>query len=373
MIEGLPTDMSIVKKLEGMLTEHEPLIGVDLGAAAIKVVGLDHLASTPTLTHLGRAAMPADVFSGHTIARVDSVAAAITALFEQREIPRHRVVLSIPSAAVFSKRIKIPQAPWGELRGSVELEAGNLIPHSLDAVKLDFHVIGEAPKEQLDVLLLAVKNEVIESFLAPLERAGLSVAIVDIDGCALANVAERVVPGFAEKRLAVVHLGCRGASIAIVREGEPMLFGNMGVGSRHLGETLKSMLSISPQEVDAMLDGSAEISPDVQAMLTGALDPVGQEVNRQLTLLWSASAIEEGVDGVFLSGGLAPFPGVREVIEERTGVPTTVLDPFAGVTIPSELPAPPSLGPVSQFVIAMGAAMRAVGDRVKYRSGGRGR
>src|SRR5207249_4235701 len=74
---------------------------------------------------------------------------------------------------------------------AVLAEAGHLIPDSLDNVNLDYQVIDliEAGNK-MEVLVVAVKKEIINSYTNAIRAADLEPVVVDVDYFALENMFE---------------------------------------------------------------------------------------------------------------------------------------------------------------------------------------
>lgn len=347
-------------------SKQESLLSLDIGATGIKLLEFDMTQSKPILLNLGIAPLTSDVFSGNSIAKVEYVAEQISGLLEANGISGKRVVTAVPAPSVITKRITMPRQPLNELSSSIQFEAANFIPHNIDAVRLDFHVLGETPQGQLDVLVVAVKNEVIESYLECLSLAGLEAAVVDVDYFAVQNMFETVSPEYLDKTVALINIGARYSTINVCRAGASLFTADVPVGGRSFTEALMEEMSISENEAENLKKDAAlgmETAPEVLELLDQKLDFVVTELHRQLGFFWSASGGDEGIERIFISGGGSLVPGILEEIREKTGTEAERIDVFRGIERGSALDSQlvQELAPVMGVCVGLG--IRAAGDR----------
>lgn len=359
--------------LKGLFQKSEALIGFDIGSNSIKMVELDLSSSKPKLLNATLVPSPAEVFSGNTITRTELVANQISSLLETHGISDKRAVTAVPAPSVFTKRIKMPQIEPSKLTDNVMLEAGNLIPHNIDAVKLDYHVIGEGGKNQLDVLVVAVKNEIIDSYLACLALAGLETAVVDVDYFCLQNIFETGYPELLDKTVALINMGARYSSINICRGGQCLFSGDIAVGGKSFTDALVDGLGLNPAQAEEMKrklpaqagsQGSAEdiMRESVTDLIERNIESAANEFNRQLSFFWNAAGADSAIDMIFLSGGGSLVPGLLEELKERTEVECALLDPLRGIDCASlDQNSLKSMAPM--LSIALGLGLRQAGDK----------
>lgn len=343
-----------------LLKKKEYLFAVDIGSTGIKVIELDLAHSKPKLTTHVIGGLAGEIFSSNSITQGQKVADRLSGLLDGIELGDKRAVVGIPAPAVFTKRIKIPAVAPKDLRDHISLEAGNFIPHNINAVKLDYHVVGEAEKNQIEVLVVAAKNETVDSFSDALGLAGINVGIVDIDLFALQNMFEINYPEYIDQNVALINIGARYSAVNICSKGETLFTGDISIGGRSITESLAEQLGVSFDEAEKLkLSGSS----DAKSALALPVELAAGEINRQLSFFWNATGSEEGIDLVGLVGGGALTPGLRAAIAERTGIETIVLDPYKEISLDgSDHGANKDTHP-ALFGIAVGLALRSFGDR----------
>jgi type IV pilus assembly protein PilM len=349
-----------------LLKKRESLVGLDIGSSTIKLVELDTSGGQPSLVNIGIVATPADALQNNAIHKPESIADALTALFEENNIADKRVALSVPGASVFTKRVKMPRMAPSDLADNIQLEAGNFIPHNINAVKLDYHILGEAGKNQVEILVVAVKEEVLDSYLEALSLAGLEAAVADVDCFALQNAFEMNYGDMLATTSGLVNIGARFSSINICRDGQCLFTGDVSLGGKLFTEALVEQLGVAGEEAEQLKRGMGgrERSDEAREVIEKNIEYVASELNRQLSFFWSASGAEEAIDKIFVTGGGARVGGLLEELSEKTGIVCEYLNPLRGIEVPAGFDKK-YLDELNPFLsVAVGLGIREPGDKI---------
>jgi len=345
----------------------EPLLAVDIGSTAVRLLELDASSAQPKIINAASASLSGKVFSNYSISNGQEVADRIRELIKANSMSSgKRVAVALPGPSVFTKRIKVPKMKGDELSANIRFEAVNFIPHNIDAVKLDYHVLGPSGQKQLDVLVIAVKNEIIESFVNCIALADLEVAVVDVDCFAMQNAFETAYPDLLNQNVALLDIGGRYSGINIVKEGKSLLTGDVSVGGKFLTEAIMTELGFSAAEAEEkkmnFVKNEEEDGP-LASLIAGNIGQMTSEINRQLTLLWNSAGIEESIDKIVVTGGGSELPGLVEALAKKTDVACEKLDCFEKMIVSDELKTKLS-GRSSAMTVAAGLGLREPDDKV---------
>jgi hypothetical protein len=117
-----------------------------------------------------------------------SIVESIRSLIEGLRIKTKNVAVSISGHSVYIKIINVPNMSEEQLEESIRWEAEQQIPFDIEDVNLDFQILNEqVSPDQMAVLLVAAKKDMINDYTAVIEEAGLQPAIVDVDVFAIEN------------------------------------------------------------------------------------------------------------------------------------------------------------------------------------------
>lgn len=321
---------TFIGSLMGTL-EQETLVAVDIGASKIKMMVLDITESKPKLVAAGLAPTPANALKNNQVTNAEALGKAIRTLLDANQITLDKVAFSIPGPNAFTKKVTMAYCAEKDLANNIGFEANNYIPHNVNDVYLDYQVLGTNGTSTMDILLVAVKNDVIDGFVDAMSYAGLTPGIADIDFFAVENMFFLNYPEHANKTIALVDIGARFSSVSIVQEGVPLFSGDVSVGGRLFTDALVETLGMEAAEADdAKMGGTVEGYDEslVIETLDRTTDHIASELHRQLGFFWNASGTDRAIEGIYLSGGAARANGLRENISSLTGIDCQIVDPF---------------------------------------------
>ena len=188
--------------------------------------------SNPRLLAVGTAATPANSISNHIVVNDEKIAESIMGIVEAGKFSASEAVISVPGPAAFTKRATMPLTPLKDLQQNIQFEASNYIPHKTDSIKLDFQVLGLSSRSMMDVLLVAVRNEVIDSYVQAVSLAGLMPVIADVDYFAIENMFGLNYEEDLNKTVALVNIGSRYTTVNIIQDGVSIFSGDVSLGGR---------------------------------------------------------------------------------------------------------------------------------------------
>lgn len=116
---------------------------------------------------------------------------------------------------------------------------------------------------------------------------------------------------------AIVDVGGGTTGIAIIENGEVVYTADEPTGGTHFSLVIAGALNISFEEAEAL-----KINPDEQSRLLPTVRPVMEKVGS----IVSRHVSQHPVDNLTLVGGSSAFLSMARVIEEYTGLPTSVPD-----------------------------------------------
>lgn len=337
-------------------------VGIDIGGSSAKFIELKEKGNAYSVVQIGTCALPKDVVQNNTISQPSVVADALRAAGADFDPKIYRGVFAVPAPSVFTKRHKVNQTNIKELKDTIEFEAASLIPHSINAVRLDFHVLGEAGKNQLEILVVAVKNDVIDRFVETVTVTGIEPGICDVEYFAVQNAFEVNYPDYLEKTVALVEIGSKYSAVNIISKGQSLFCGDVNIGGDYITQSLTDVFGMSEEEAEKLkqmeMVGDERLREAALDILSKNVEHVASELHRQLTFFCSAA--DTGVDAVVLSGGAAHTRGLLESFSERSEVETFILDPFRKISYTDKetLKAPAS------YAVSVGLAIRQFGDKV---------
>ncbi len=163
--------------------------GIDVSKYSIKAVRLD-LGPTGgvTLTHVG--VFPYDTAGSGEAGDLDAqIKSTLGQMKASYKISGEPVIFSLPSHSTFNRLIKLPPVDPAKLPEIVKYEAQSQIPFNIDEVLWDYQYVDRqyGPGEEKEVILFAIKRDIVEQFLANIAELGFNVEAVQFSPVGLFN------------------------------------------------------------------------------------------------------------------------------------------------------------------------------------------
>lgn len=339
---------------------------LDIGSSSIKLAEVVHESGGPRLTSLATAPVPPTAIQSNVIQEELPVLEAIKALLDTTRAQATEVITAVPGPAVIVKKVVLPAHSGTAIDAAVLGEASHLIPDSLDNVNLDYQVIDTIEDgNKMEVLVVAVKRDIINSYTSVIRAAGLDPALVDVDYFALENMYELNYELAGDAPVALVNIGARYSSINILKNGRSTFTGDVPVGGAEFNDALVRQLGISNDDADLVKRGRSVSGIDqasVEPILGSVTEFISEEIQRAISFFWTA-ATDEPIGAVVLSGGPARMPGLATHLQERLQTQVEVADPFRRVRIDGRIDRGliEESGPA--LAVAVGLATRRPGDK----------
>ena len=235
------------------ITGTDGYVALDIGSSSIKMVEAAVDKSGYRVLNLGILPLPENAIQNNMVVDAAPVVDVIRRLMLENGVKSKQVISAVPGRAVIMKKVQMPKQEPAELEANIEFEAQNIIPDSLQNVNLDYQVIHEADDgNKMDVLLVAVKKEIINSYADVIAEAGLIPAVMDVDYFALENMYEANYRGEgATGVVALIHIGAQYTSITLLQGGVSIFTGDLSLGGAYFTENLARQLGIGVVAADA--------------------------------------------------------------------------------------------------------------------------
>lgn len=304
-------------------------LGVSIGTSSIKIAELKKSGKGYSLVHFGIAQLPDEAIVNREIVNHMAVVDALRGLVSQLKIKGRNVVTALSGANVIVKRIVLEKAGTEEFDDTIRWEAEQYVPFDINEVIYDYQVLDKKGTDsKMEVMMVACKKTVIESYQAVFKDAGLNPSIIDVDLFALQNVQEANYP--AGSAVALVDIGAASLKLSVCADGRPLFTRDSAVGGRALTAEIQKHLNLSYQEAELLkIDGNAEgqMPQEVADLMHVMAENLAAEVKRSIDF-YTASNSGANIGYILLSGGSCRLPNLAKMIEDMMGIPTPLLNPF---------------------------------------------
>ena len=305
-------------------------VGLDIGSHAVKVCEFSESGKKMKLVSLGSARLPAEAVEDGELKDPDAVAAVIKSLFDNLQIKGKKVGISISGYSVILKKINLAVMNDKELEEHIQSEAEQYIPFDLTDVYLDYQDLktNATDDDRTDVMLVAAKKEVVDSYLLMLRSIGLKPVLVDVDAFALENSYETNYGQ--EGSIVLVDIGSSKMNINIVAKGASLFARDVALGSRQLTEQIQGKFDLDFEQAESLKIGAvspAEKQEDLEGIFISTTTQWIMEIKKAIDF-YNSNFPDTPLTKLLISGGGAKVKGLDRYFSEETGLPVEVLDPF---------------------------------------------
>jgi type IV pilus assembly protein PilM len=350
----------------------KPLIGIDIGSHAIKLVRFSLNAGAFQLLNLAMLPLPPDTVADGVIVDIPAVQGLLRRLIALEKIADKDVALALSGHSVIVKKVQIVRMSEDELASAMPYEAEQHIPFDVYDVNTDFQIL-DTPNASaggsghMDVLLAAAKKGRVEELSRVAQGVNLNPVVIDVDMLALINGFELNYPEDTRQHvISLVHLGASMMTVLILKDGLSIFQRDIGLGGNQYTAALQTALALSRDEAEAVKLGGHpwnQAPTDVVAVLRSVTEEVVREIQRSFEF-YLASAGDEPIEKLYLSGGCSRLKGLGQVLSSRFKLPVEIFNPFRRVDIPEKLFDVDYVNDMGSMVaVAVGLAIRQKGDR----------
>ncbi len=350
-----------------LLKRGKAVLGVDIGTSSVKTVQLKNAGKRYELLHLGIAPLPPEAIVDGAIMDGGAVIGALQQILDEHKIGVKDVAVAVSGHSVIIKPIKMPLMKPQELAESIQWEAEQHIPFAIEDVNLDYEILRSAPGAvEMDVLLVAVKKEVISEYLTVASSAGLNVVIVDVDAFAVANAYEAAYESSTDQVVALLHVGAAVTTVSILRGGILVFTRDSVLGGNRYNESIQKMLGVSYEQAESLkLGGHVEgySGADSQPAVDLVNAELAGDVRRSIDFFRSATP-SGMIHRMLVSGGVARLPGFIPYLSEALDLPVEIANPLRHVKADPKRFDPEYLEHIApQLSVGVGLALREAGDK----------
>jgi type IV pilus assembly protein PilM len=339
---------------------------LDIGSSSVKLAEVQQGPSGPRVLAVGVAPLPPGAVQSNIVQEQEPVVQAIRALVTDGGVRADQAITAVPGPAVIVKKIILPAESGAAVETAVLAEAGNLIPDSLDRVHLDYQVVDWIDSgNKMEVLVVAVKRDIVNTYTEAIRAAQLEPVVVDVDYFALENMFELNYDPPSHHPVALVNIGARYSSINILKDGRSTFTGDVAVGGAEYSDAIARQLGITAEQAEAVKLGRAVPGVEraaAEPVVGSVTEFIVEEIQRALSFFWTA-ATDEPLGGIVLSGGTARMPGLSEQLKQRLQCEVDVADPFRRVSVARRADQQLVHECGSALAVAVGLATRRPGDK----------
>ncbi|MEN6375233.1 MAG: type IV pilus assembly protein PilM [Smithella sp.] len=306
------------------------IVGLDIGSSSLKLAEVIGTNKGYMLNQFLQVPLPKGIIAEGVLVDAHELSSKLKELFKNSGLRGRGVATSLSGNSVIVKKVTFSQMEEAELRDLIRDEGGKYLPFdNMDAVNYDFQILGdnEFNPSQMDVIIVAAKKDIVNSYLDALVDAGLNVMIMDVDSFALETMYEANYKYENDEIVVIVNIGASITNINVIKGGMSIFTRDFTLGGNSITEGLQGQYNITFEEAEK---NKLECLPDNIELQNSILDfaePICSEIERSIDYFRSTFG-GENIKHVFLSGGSARIHGLATTLSQRLNIETEIINPF---------------------------------------------
>lgn len=344
------------------------VVAFDIGSSSIKLVQMTHGKGGWSLSTLGLAALPPEAIVDGSIIDSMTVTETLVNMIKDYGVKARDAVTSLSGHSVIIKKVNMAAMTEEELAESIQWEAEQYIPFPMTDVNIDFQILGEDTegRGQMNVMLVAVKKDVINDYTNVIKEAGINPVVVDVDSFALENMMEINYSLSQDENIVMVNIGASITSISVIAGGLTVFTRSIPMGGNQYTEEIQRRFNINYKDAEAAKRGDVVEGAEAEE-LKKVIDAVSAnltvEIKRSMDFFLAGSH-DMFISKIILSGGGGKTAGLVEMLKERSSLNVEVVNPFANVHCDPKLFDQDYIKDMSPFfAVGVGLGTRRFGDR----------
>ena len=342
----------MIKSLNSLFSKSNKGVGIELAPQRVNLVQLRKQRQGLKLENLTSVPVPENVFTEGQIIDPATMAQIIQEALIESKIKASRVATAVSGRDSIIRLIPVPaELDDKELRDMVlNHEASLYLPYPREEADVDYQKLGyfvdEDGIEKVQVLLVATRKEVTDTYLNTFEQAGLQVDILEISSFALIRTIRDQLRQFdREEAVVLVDIEFDSTEIAIVVNGVPQFSRNVPIGTFQLQSALSKAMSLPTSRdmellegmtipstpIEAGKTGQTEVNPGMAAVMR-VLGEITDELRRSIDFYLNQSENLE-IAQLILAGPGGGLKQLDEFFTQCLSLPAIQIDPVESLSI----------------------------------------
>lgn len=321
------------------------IIALDIGASSIKLGEFSIQKSGGLeLVNFGVGSLQVDPQADQD--RIPQIITTIKEVMQERGIKPGPVLLSVSGQSVFSRFVKLPPVDKEKVYQIILYEAQQNVPFPIQEVVWDYQLIGRGEGE-LDVMLAAIKADIIVQLTDAVEQAGLQTDMVDVAPMALYN-AVRFNYSDSQGCTLVVDIGARSTDLIFMEAGR-VFIRSVPVAGNAITQQIMREFELGFEDAEEMKRAHAfvafggayeepksEVADKVSKIVRNVMTRMHAEIDRSIKF-YRSQQNGQPPSLILLAGGTSVIPYTDTFLKDKLKVDVDYLNPFINVPVSSSI------------------------------------
>ncbi|MCX8063554.1 MAG: pilus assembly protein PilM [Candidatus Hydrogenedentes bacterium] len=265
---------------------------------------------------------------------------AISDVLKEAKINSKRVIVAVPGQSVFVRVRSLPPVSESKVDQIVKYEIQQQIPFDLRQIAIDYQILAHPEGGGYEVLMSAIKVDVVDKFLSVLEGMRLQPDIVDVVPFAsyswLKHVGE--IPTHGEC-IALIDLGASTTNILVEKDGILRNTRTLNIGGNDITQAIADTFNIPFDEAER-LKCEKGFAPTGNPQIDGkGGEAIGKVLNRLVNEIQRSFSYFRSLPGgaqvtrIYVCGGGSALKNIVPFLRRALGVDVKPVQPLSNISV----------------------------------------
>jgi len=344
-----------VNIIQSLFSSKRQSVGIELTPERVNVAQIRKKGQKLRLETRSSVELAEGAFQEGQIIDAPAVAEAIQTALADSRLKVKYATTGVPGRAI-TRVIPVPsELDENELREMVlNQEASLYLPFPREEADVDYQKLGffvdEDGIEKVQVLLVAVRKEVTDSYIDTFQQAGINLSVLETTSFALIRTIRDQLRQFTpQEAAAIVDIGFESTEISIVVDGIPHFSRSVPIGTFQIQSALSRAMNLPPSRNTDLLQGmTVPITPmdtvgSTQPIVGGGSNPgtaamlrilgeLSDELRRSIDFYLNQAEDME-VAQLLLAGPGGAIGQLDEFFAQRLSLPASQVDPISALAL----------------------------------------
>jgi type IV pilus assembly protein PilM len=326
------------------------LITLNIGSQTIGLAEFRVLRGRLILLNFRFRETPLDPATGQRLdahVALHETALVLREMMHEMHIHRADVNYAVSAQSVFARFVKLPVLDAEKIDKIIAFEAQQNVPFPMDQVVWDYQLVGGGMGEQIQVVIVAIKRDLLDEINNAVEETGLRTRILGVASMELYNAFCYNYTDLQGCSL-LVDIGARTTNVLFIESGR-IFSRSLPLGgstitaaiSKEFGESFAAAETRKSRDAFVALGGAAEpADPNIvrlSKIARSTMTRLHAELMRSVTH-YRAQQQGDRPARIFLCGGGAGMPNMREFFHEKFQLPIEFFNPLQNVSVSESTP-----------------------------------
>lgn len=314
------------------------VLALDIGASSIKLAEFAYGAdNTMTLLSFDHREYEEELTEG---TRGFVITSVLSDMLAAGNYGSNKALVSISGQYALTRFVPLPPVAEEEsrVRQIVEFEARQNVPFPMEEVVWDYQLISNPGADELEVMFVVIKNDIVEEITKAVQNAGLEPALVDVAPSAAYNAARANLIGD-DGCAMLLNLGDRSTNL-LFADKQQFFARTIPIAGHSVSQQIGKEFSMDFEQAEelkrrhgfvalggAYAEPESEVAASVSKIVRNVMTRLHGEINRSIGV-YRAQQKGNKPEKLYLTGGSSTMGFTDRFFEDKLGIPVEYFNPF---------------------------------------------